>query len=421
MSGLAKYLVSQGKSVSGSDVRANDALYELKALGIPISIGHDVSAVQGVDAVVRSSAVSDDDPEILEARRLGIPVFSRGQLLGAITNNFVDLIAVSGTHGKSTVTAMTASALIGAGVQPFVHVGAQGVDQGDVTSDVAVVEACEYKGNFLHLNPSVGVILNVESDHPDCYSDESALLSAFSQFSSRIREGGTLIKPAGLSLPDQPAKVISVGTDVRAEDVVQSAKGYSFVPVVDGRRWQRVCLGLSGYFNVTNALFAIAAASCVGASKEGIVRGLSQYRGLKKRFEHVGRLNGADVIVDYAHHPTAIRAVLATARQMTKGHLTVVFQPHTYSRTKALFDEFVSSLLDANAVIIAREYPARETPDMGKSAFDLYNALVAKGVRTRYVTSAVEACEVARRYAYSGDLVLVLGAGNVGDEFVNYL
>lgn len=420
MSGLAKLLSSRGKRVTGSDVSVSPVISELKRCGVSVTVGSGVSAVQNSQIVVRSSAVPDTDPQIAEAMRLGIPVVDRADMLGAVADGFDTVIAVSGTHGKSTVTAMIGEILRASGTRPFVHVGVHGAGTTDGDGQYAVIEACEYRSNFLKIHPDVAVVLNVERDHPDCYSDDTALMQAFERFVDGAKPYGRSVMPAGLTLGKHVPTLV-IGTDVVANEVIQDMAGYSFVPVVRGQNLPRVSLKVMGRHNVTNALFALATARLLGVDDCIAVNALNGFNGLAKRFQTVGTLNGASVVVDYAHHPTAIRLAIDTARLMTKGHVTVLFQPHTYSRTKALFEEFVSALSGANVSVIMKEFPAREVPADGRSAFDLFSTLRANGARTRYVTTTAKACEVATRYAYSGDVILVLGAGNMGDEICDVL
>ena len=419
MSGLAKYLVLAGKKVSGSDLNPGPAMQELKALGADVYVGSNAQKATFADLVVVSSAVPNTDPEIMAAKARGIEIVSRGQLLGAITRCFDTVIAVAGTHGKSTTTAMIGKILQKAGKDAFVHVGVSGYNTNNGDSSICVVEACEYRQNFLHLSPSVAVVLNAEPDHPDCFPDKAGVMQAFGNFAGRIRADGTLIK--GMDLDIAVARnTVEIGRDVLATEIVNEEGKFSFVPVIFGNKLPRVRLRTCGQHNLTNACFALTAAILVGVDANIATDALSEFQGIPRRMDTVGSLRDADVIVDYAHHPTAIRAAIGTARQMTKGALTVIFQPHTYSRTKALFDEFVSALTTGGVVIILKEYAARETPDQGKSAYDLYTALKGHGVRVRYATTTREATEVAARYAYPGDIILALGAGNLGEEIHNF-
>lgn len=416
MSNLARLFLARGKRVSGSDARYTAELSRLKALGADVYVGSNEGKVKNAELVIYTQAVSDDDVELKTAREQGIPSIERGEALGNLCRCFTKTVAVSGTHGKSTVTAMIGHVMREHGTKVLTHIGGEMREQENPDLSLIVTEACEYRESFLSIEPDVGVILNVESDHPDYYGSISSLYRAFNAFSSNVKRGGVLIKPADLPI-DCSVREVRVGEDVLATDLHHDSGYYDFVPVVYGQEWERIRLKVPGVHNVYNALFALSASLEAGAKREAIERGLSDFKGIARRFESAGEINGARVIIDYAHHPTEISAVISASRTMTKGHVTVLFQPHTYSRTAHLFHEFAHALSSANVVVIMKEYPARETPDMGKNAFELYREILARGQRARYVTSAVEAREVIARYAYPGDMILVLGAGDV-DEVV---
>lgn len=417
MSGLARYLSVRNK-VSGSDISPNSTYYDLKKLGLDVYIGSDEQRVSVADIVVYNHAIKDTDPELLTAVRLGKKLLERGELLGMIAEDFDTVVAISGTHGKSTVTGMIGNVLRVAGKKPFVHLGGQTKESyPECDNKIMVVEACEYKESFKYIRADISVVLNIEPDHPDYYTSLSQLYDAFNGFLANRRPNGITVKPQDLPISGGD---IMIGRDVTAVNAISNEGYYSFQPVIFDEVKDKICLSIPGVHNVYNALVTVAVCDRLGIDYPTIMRGIAGFGGIKRRFESVGKINGAEVIVDYAHHPTEIVASINTARTLCKGQITVVFQPHTYSRTAKLMQEFVSAFDGADVVIIVKEYPARERPEDGKSAYDLYSEIKKqKKIRIRYADSIESAGSILYRYCYHDDVLLILGAGDVVN-IVNY-
>ncbi|MDE7452779.1 MAG: UDP-N-acetylmuramate--L-alanine ligase, partial [Clostridia bacterium] len=338
MSGLAKYLLSLGKKVSGSDAVSNEYTDELKNCGAEIFIGEPTDSVAEYDLVVYTDAIKDNDVRLCEARKLSKRVLSRGQLLYEISRDFKKVIAVSGCHGKTTCCAMLAHIFSAAGKKFAAHIGGK-----DLTftnfyccgNDFLITEACEYKKNFLLLKPNISVVLNSEPDHLECYDGEDELRRSYLQFASCADIAVSLY----CDLPVDGG--ISFGFDKSADFYAKNIRSgggvFSFTVYENGGELGTVNLNVYGKHNVLNALAATAAARSAGIPFEFIRDGLSSFSGVERRFENIGSVNGAECIADYAHHPAELRATIRTAKKLTAGKIFVVFQPHTYSRTKNLF------------------------------------------------------------------------------------
>lgn len=416
MSGLAEIAVKNGAKVSGSDNTYSEKFQHLKTLGISVVIGIDLSSVARADMVVYSAAIPTDNAELVYARENQIPCLERAKFLGKLSENFSDVIAVAGTHGKTTVTAMLAEVFRAAGRSPTVHIGGDffdgksGVLVGE--DDIFLTEACEYRAGFCALHPTTAVILNIETDHPDYYKSIAELYDAFYRFASNVKEGGVVVAPCSVCV--QSKQSIIIGKDVYAKNVVtKNGKIYFDIYVKDMLYAENFSLLIAGQHNVYNALFVIAVAQLYGIKKESVLSALASFKGVKRRFCLLREYRGAKIICDYAHHPTQIRATLSAARQITKGRIFVYFQPHTYSRTEKLFDEFVDVLMDTDDLTIIREYPARETADMGKSAYQLYQKLLERGKACKYAELGATAAELIKPKIFKGDTVLLLGAGDI--------
>jgi UDP-N-acetylmuramate--alanine ligase len=452
MQALATVMHDRGWIVSGSDLQIESA-QSLSTRGIRLFLGHAAANVPpGATILVRSLAVPDTNPEILWARRLQIPVCSYSEMLGRLTREF-DTVAIAGTHGKSTVTAMVAEILICAGLDPTVICGATAADiradrtQANIdttshviqpfggragTGRIAVVEACEYRENFLHLRPKVATVLNLEHDHFDYYRTPAQLIAAFERFILQVPEDGLIVASEDCHEIKEIARganrhVVSFGVagdaDWSATNLEHSRGRYCFDLVRHGRRLTRVVLSVPGRHNVLNAAVAAAVARHCGVSVQHIAQGLASFRGLRRRLELRGHWGAARWIDDYAHHPTAVKAALETVRQMfPRRRLCCVFQPHQASRLTALLDEFAAVLHNADTIAVAEVYRAREgAVQSGEAtAHELAARLRAGGCD---VLDDHQPQAIAKQLVQTlqpGDVLVTLGAGDLGkifDEF----
>lgn len=339
MSGLAKYFLSLGKKVAGSDIAANEYTAELENLGVEINYGDNTENISEYGLIVYTDAIRDNDVRLMEARRLDKPIMARGTLLHEVGREFKKVIAVSGCHGKTTCAAMLAHIFSAAGKKFASHIGGKDATLSNFYicgRDFFITEACEYKKNFLRLKPDIAVILNSDSDHLECYGDESALKKAYMEFAKRAAVTVSLYK----DLPFDFGRTFGFDkySDYYAKNMKLINGAYSFELYEDAKEEAFISLAVYGRHNVLNALAAAATARCAGIPFKFIKEGLASFSGVERRFENIGEVNGARCVADYAHHPNEIRATVRTAQKLTDGRLFVVFQPHTYSRTKNLFD-----------------------------------------------------------------------------------
>ncbi len=407
MSGLAKYLLQSGKTVAGSDIAASVYVEDLINSGIEVDIGG-VRSVGGFDAVVYTDAIPQDEGRLVEARVLGKPVFSRGQLLYEISKDFKRVIAVSGCHGKTTCTAMLAHIFSAANKKFGVHLGGRDIKFNNFYcsgKDIFITEACEYKKNFLLLQPDIAVVLNDRADHLECYGSYEKLLEAYKIFCNQAETSVTLNS-------DKLSGTVTFGygrnAAYSARDIAQVNGKYTFTVTEEGQKLGKIALKVYGKHNVLNALAATAASRLSGIAFEDIAVGLNGFSGVERRFESLGTFGGAEYIADYAHHPDEIKEAVSTAKKFTKGRIFTVFQPHTYSRTKNLFNDFVKTLSSAGNLLIYKTFPAREFFDDAGSALTL--ALAVKNCV--YGDCAYDVKNFVMK-AGEGDTVLFLGAGDI--------
>ena len=431
LSAIARVLLADGYQVSGSDAQPSALTAELQGLGMRIFAGHRAENVAGADLVIVSSAVPHSNPELQAARQAGIPVVKRAELLGDMMADRWG-IAVAGTHGKTTTSALISFVLYGLGFDPTFIVGGILQDLGTNArlghGPHFVVEADEYDHTFLGLRPRVAVVTVIEMDHPDCFADLEAVSADFLRFLQLVPEGGTLVGCADqarvvdlLRQATQGRAVTAVTYGLRAEgdwqarDVCVNEWGGSDFDVWHaGQVVGRARLRLVGLHNVSNALAVLAVVDRLGLDLAQVLEILPRFHGVRRRFEIKGEAQGVIVIDDYAHHPTEIRATLAAARRrFGQRPLWVFFQPHTYSRTRALLDEFAVSFGDADHVLISEIYAAREKDDLGIHARDLVQRVRHPDVR--YVATLPEASALLQAELRPGDVLLTLGAGN-GDQ-----
>jgi UDP-N-acetylmuramate--alanine ligase len=423
MSALAELYVRRGIAVTGCDVDTSGAA-DLRRVGIPVTEGHDPSHANGARAIVITSAMAKTHPEIERARALGIPVTRRAEALGEITSGG-ELVAIAGTHGKSTTTAMTTDALASAGLNPTGLVGARiAAWEGNLRvggDKLYVVEADEYDRSFLALSPTVAVVTNVEADHLDTYRDLADIRSAFAQFAAGARVivlGAD--DPGSNSLPTpSSAEVIRFGVTSRdarlvARNIVQSEGGASFDVVFDGTPLGTVALRVPGVHNVRNALAALASGLALGRTVPQMSVGLDDFDGVERRFQRIGESGGITIVDDYAHHPTEIAATLAAARDGFPGRrIVLAFQPHLYSRTRDFAREFGRVLDGADLLFLADIYPAREKPIPGVTSDLIVRELGSATSKLVWRGAQPDMARALLGTVHSGDVVITMGAGDV--------
>ena len=435
MSGLAAVLLNNGYKVSGSDSKDSNILDTLRQKGAEIYIGHSASNLVNVDLVVYTAAIPENNPELIEAKAKNIALMDRAEFLGSIMKGHKYNVAISGTHGKTTTTSMISQITLEADLDPTILVGGEldviGGNYRIGKSDYFITEACEYKASFLKFFPYVGVILNIDADHLDYYKDIDDIANTFKKFSTLIPKDGYLIGYGGDSrvkeiLNSANCNTISYGfedEDITAKDVSFNNNGCANFTVYNKNvKLSSLSIANPGKHNVLNALASIAVSLVFNIPNEKIISGLSNCTGAHKRFEYKGTLNDITVIDDYAHHPTEIKATLSTAQKIKHNKVYCVFQPHTYTRTKALFDEFVTAFDDADKLILMDIYAAREIDTGLVSSNELGDAIRKHGKDCINVHSHDEACEYLRKNAKPGDVILTVGAGDVvkiAEKFLN--
>ena len=421
MSPLAEVLHGAGMCISGSDMRESTTVEHLRSLGITVAIGHRAENVAGAELVIRTAAVHDSNPEIAEARRLGIPVFERAQAWGSIMRSYRNALCISGTHGKTTTTSMCTHIAMAAGADPTVMIGGTlpllGAGHRVGKGDTIILESCEYCNSFLSFFPTVAVILNIEADHLDFFKDLEDVERSFRAFADRVPENGLVIANRddantmhALAGGERPMLTFGVEEgDVHAEGLEWVNGLPAFDVTCRGTRFAHVELQVPGLHNVKNALAAAASAYALGFPAAAVEQGLAAFRGAGRRFEHKGSFHGAEVYDDYAHHPGELQALFDAVKKLGYRRVICAFQPHTYSRTKALFDDFAAVLREPDLTVLAEIYAARETDDLGVSSRDL--ARVIPG--SCYCATLPEVTERLRALAQPGDLILTVGAGDI--------
>lgn len=423
MSALAELFTLRGVRVSGCDAHPENAP-DLRSLGITVEAGHSAAHVAGARALVVTSAMPKDHPELVRARELGVPVVRRAEALAEATAS-ATLIGVAGTHGKSTTTVMTTEALAAGGLDPTGYVGARVTSWGGNLragcAERLVVEADEYDRSFLALTPTLAIVTNVEADHLDIYADLGDLERAFAQFVRPARYVVLCADDAGANAVPTPvsAEVIRYGLTspdarLRAADVRRAGLGSAFTVVYDGVRLGEVELAVPGEHNVRNALAALGAGLAFGLTVPAMAPGLAAFRGVERRFQLLGEAGGALLVDDYAHHPTEVRATIEAARAAApERRLVVAFQPHLFSRTRDFAEEFADALILADAVYLADIYPAREQPIPGVTSELIAARMTALGRPPEWRGGAATLAPVLARALRTGDLVVTMGAGDV--------
>ena len=429
MSGLAMILVQRGFPVSGSDSKRSELTDKLEAQGIPVIIGQKAENItDDIELTVYTAAVHEGNPEFDEAVRRGGPVLSRAELLGQVMANYQTSIAVSGTHGKTTTTSMVTEILLAGGMDPTVTLGGMldtiGGNLRLGNSGLFVAEACEYTNSFHHFYPDIAVILNIREDHLDFFKNLENIRASFLRFAQNVPEGGMIVIDSGIEdfeklMAPVACRLCTVGKrpedDYRAADLRYDEDGRASFTVLEKATGESYPMSLSvpGVHNVGNALAAIAVGRRLGLPMEAIARGLKHFSGTHRRFEKKGVLGGIKIIDDYAHHPDEIKATLETARVCWPGRVVCIFQPHTYTRTKRLFDGFARELSQADVVVLADIYAAREADTLGVSSKQLADRLRELGTEAYYFPSFDEILNFLLENSMNGDMLITMGAGDI--------
>jgi UDP-N-acetylmuramate--alanine ligase len=432
MSGIAEVLLNLGYKVSGSDLKKSAVTERLASLGATIFEGHAAENVSGAEVVVASAAIARENPEVGEALKEHIPVIQRAEMLAELMRLKYG-IAIAGMHGKTTTTSMVAAVLAGGGLDPTVVVGgrvdAMGSNARLGKSQYLVAEADESDRSFLKLSPILSVVTNIDREHMDCYRNMRDVKKTFVEFMDRVPFYGMVVACADdpmlrKLLPEVQRRIVTYGTRRGSDFLIKAPTAVRVVS--DARPLNRFhvtyrkqnlgefTLHVPGMHNVLNATAAIAVGVGLDIQVDQIRAALDQFRGVDRRFQLIGQVNGVSVIDDYGHHPTEIKATLAAARQCGFGKIHVVFQPHRYTRTRDLMDQFATAFGDADSLFVLDIYAASEKPIEGISADVLAQTIREKGSRdARYASSFQDAVSSAASAAQAGDMILTLGAGSV--------
>ena len=428
VSALAKILVSRGYTVTGSDMKESEMTDELEKLGIKVYIGHRAENVEGADLIIYSAAIAPENPEIKRANELGIELASRAELLGTLMDEFKTSIAVSGTHGKTTTTSMVSLILEHADYKPTIFVGGN-LDEigGNVkvdTGDYFVAEACEYRDSFLKLRPDIEIILNIDSDHLDYFKDIEHIVESFSKFVSYVPDDGVIIAYDANPFVNEVIKghpnAVTYGYNRNStyyiSDIAFADGMPSFHVNYNGEDFGEIQLAIPGEHNILNATASFACCHMLGVPVDIIKRTLEHFTGTQRRFDIKGVYGrGFKLVDDYAHHPTEIKATLAAASNIPHNKVWCLFQPHTYTRTLALFNEFADAFTKADVLILADIYAARE-----KNIYEISSGKLADEIKrvhpdkeVIYIDSFDGIADYVLENAEEGDLVITMGAGDI--------
>ena len=413
---LGLVLKGMGMEVTGSDMNASVSTDELIGQGIPVAIGHRAENIEGADCIIRTAAAHNDNPEIAAARAAGIPVFERAQAWGEIMKSYHNAICVSGTHGKTTTTSMVTHILMEADMDPTVMIGGylpllhagHRVGHGDTI----VLESCEYCDSFLNFFPTLAIVLNVEADHLDYFKDLADIQKSFHKFASLatfgvVANGDDPHTVQAMEGIDYVSFGLGEGNRIHAANMHPDWRHFDVI--CDGKYYCHLDMGVLGRHNAMNALAASAAAWMMGIPGETVSKGIQSFHGAGRRMEFKGKFNGADVYDDYAHHPDELRATLEAVRSMGYKRVVLAFQPHTYTRTKALFDDFVRELKKSDVVVLAEIYAARERNTIGISSAQLAEQIPG----AVYCETLPDVTAYLRENVREGDIVVTMGAGDI--------
>ncbi len=433
MSGLAQMLVAKGYQVSGSDRTDGYLMNDVRAAGIAVQIGHRAENVHGAELVVYTGAVGPENPERAEAERLGIPSMERSVLLGQLMEGYEQAVGICGAHGKTSTTAMLSQVMVECGMDPSIHIGgkldaiAGGVGGNGSTrigqGKAFLAEACEFRRSFLELKPTVAVVLNIDADHLDCYKDIEEIEATFGQFMHLVPDDGAVIgngddvrvlrQMHGLS-----CHTLTFGMDAKndfhPENLTEDDRGYaSFDLVGKGETLGRVTMGVPGKFNVENALAALATANVLGAPMDTAIASIGRFVGAHRRFELTDVMDGAEIFHDYGHNPAEMRNCIEIARKRCKGTLYAVMQPHTFSRVRTLFEEYLTCTEKADITVVMDICAAREKDPGDLNSGMLVEGMRAHGLNAVWTPSFDDTEAYLRAHLKSGDLAVTMGCGDV--------
>ncbi len=427
MSGLAQVALRRGYKITGSDRSESNITKKLEQLGATVHIGHNAKNIGDAVLVVHTAAVHDDNPEIIEAKAKNIRLVDRAEFLGAIMKEFTNAVGVAGTHGKTTTTGMLAHALVYADTDPTISIGGEldlidgNIRCGD--GNCFVTEACEYTNSFLKFYPTIALITNIEEDHLDFFSGIEEIRESFRNYAMLTAGKGSVVamwddENVRTALDGcDGINIIKYGMtsecDYYPENIVTNAGYPAYDVMCKGKKICRISLNVPGNHNILNSLATIAVCCEMGIEPETAARGIETFKGTHRRFEKRGMLNGAIVIDDYAHHPTEIKATLNAAKEFPHNRIICIFQPHTYSRTRTLWAEFVEAFDDADELIMTHIFAAREVFDGVTRPEKLTEEISARGIHARYVDDFADIVKTVREIAAEGDIIFTMGAGDV--------
>lgn len=427
MSGLAMIALQNGYKVTGSDRSRSHITDKLSDMGAKIYEGHDEKNIDGADLCVHTAAVKMDNPEMAAAARKNIRLIDRAEFLGAIMKNYNHAVGVSGTHGKTTTTSMLAHALINADLDPTISVGGElDIIGGNIRtggSEYFVTEACEYTNSFLKFYPTIALITNIEEDHLDFFTGGiTQIRESFRQFAELTRNKGSVVALGSdenirIALEGSDLDITTYGMtdeyDYYPKNIVYRAGYPSFDVYKNGEMICHLNLNVPGDHNILNSLATIAVCELMGADIEKSAKGIEAFKGTHRRFERKGEVNGAIVLDDYAHHPTEIKATLKAAKEFPHNKIMCIFQPHTYSRTRTLWNEFVAAFGDVDELILTHIYAAREKYDGVTDPQKLAKEIQETGVNAKYIDDFDDIAKYVKENAQEGDIVFTMGAGDV--------
>ena len=427
MSGMAQVALTKGFKVTGSDRTQSAITDKLIGHGAVIYIGHNAENVHGADLVVHTAAVHEDNPEMQEARRLGIRLIDRAEFLGAVMKEYAHAVGVSGTHGKTTTTGMLAHALMYTDIDPTISIGGElDLIDGNIRcgqGDCFITEACEYTNSFLKFFPTIALITNIEADHLDFFSGIEEIRESFRKFAELTKGIGSVVAMRddenvrkalnGAEGLDIITYGMSDSSDYYPSDIEYESGFPSYDVMHKGEKICHLKLNVPGVHNVLNSLAAIAVCALMGIAPETAAKGIETFKGTHRRFEIRGTVNSAMVIDDYAHHPTEIKATLKAAKAFPHSRIITIFQPHTYSRTRTLWDDFVGAFDDTDELILTHIYAAREVFDGVTKPEDLAAEIKTRGVNTIYIEEFDDIIKKIRQEARDGDIIFTMGAGDI--------
>lgn len=427
MSGLAQMLIAQGYTVTGSDKTDGYLMGDVRAAGAQVMIGHRAENVHGADLVAFTAAVPPDNPEMVEAARLGIPTLERAYLLGQLMEGFPEAVGVCGAHGKTTVTSMLSQIMVECGLDPSVHIGGKLDAIGGSTrigkGEAFLAEACEFRRSFLKMKPTMAVVLNIDADHLDCYKDIDEIEATFGEFLALLPQDGFAI---GKGTDERIARLfkalhcpcetfgLAEECDWHPVNLTEDDRGYAAYDLCrKGEIVAHVKMGVPGDFNVENGLAAIAAACHLGAKPQDAADSLSRFTGAHRRFELTDVIDGAEIFHDYGHNPTEMRSAVSIARKRCKGRLFAVMQPHTFSRVRTLFSDYLTCTQEADVTVVMDICAAREKDPGDLNSGMLVEGMKQHGVNAVWTPSFDDTEAYLRAHLQPGDLAITMGCGDV--------